>query len=75
MRNFWFNADITGRKTSCCGGPKSRDGVIDVNIYQRNSGVSEKALSIRCEETTDGKLLTQVYSNEGSLVYEYTPNR
>lgn len=63
VRNFWIEVDIDGRKTPLCGGPRRKDGGMDVSLYQRDEGNVELALHIRCFER-NGKLTIVVYSGE-----------
>ena len=44
VRNFWVDADIDGRQTGLGGGPMSKDGGMDVTIYQRDGGRKKSPL-------------------------------
>ena len=46
VRNFWVEADIDGRETNANGGPRSKDGGMDVTIYQRDDGEIKTVLRI-----------------------------
>lgn len=48
VRNFWIDADIDGRQTMLSGGPKGREGGMDITIYQREDGGITTALRIKC---------------------------
>ena len=60
VRNFWIDADIDGRQTMLSGGPKSRDGGMRVNIYQRDEGGILHVISINCYVSADGKLISKI---------------
>lgn len=59
VRNFWVDGYIDGRQTVLAGGPKSKDGGMGINIFQRDEGGIEEAVCIRCWEI-GGKLITTV---------------
>lgn len=62
VRNFWVEADIDGRETNANGGPRSKDGGMDVTIYQRDDGEIKTVLRI-ISRAYDGKLVTTVDAN------------
>lgn len=80
IRPFYISADIQGRKTLLTGGPKRKDGDMNIEITQRNGDEIETAFTIRCYLETDKdivdtpQLCTSVYDSDGDLVAEhYTP--
>lgn len=48
VRNFWIEGTIDGRETPIVGGPRSKDGGMFLNLYIRDNGDIEKALTINC---------------------------
>lgn len=62
VRNFWIDAYIDGRQTVLSGGPKNKNGGMDVIIYQREEGGIVTAVRIDCFER-NGKLETHVKVN------------
>ena len=62
VRNFWVNANIDGRETGLCGGPRAKDGGMTINIMQRNNGEIIQAAMIKCFVREDGTLCTQVWN-------------
>ena len=65
VRNFWVEADIDGRQTMLSGGPRSKDGGMDVTVYQRDEGQIKTAVEIKCFiSRKTGKLVTVVAKNE-----------
>lgn len=66
VRNFWIDADIDGRQTMLSGGPRSKDGGMEVNIYQRNDGGIHHTVKVNCRANGDN-LITDVYI-DGILV-------
>lgn len=73
VRNFWMEAKIDGRNTEVKGGPKSKEGGMDIYLYQRDCGTIETAVHILCEAQGD-KLITDVYIN-GSFSGRYETQR
>lgn len=74
VRNFWIDADIDGRVTELCGGPKSKEGGMNVTLYQRDRVAITVALSITCEEE-NGKLFTRVCDKHGHMIFEHETER
>ena len=73
MRPFWLDANIEGRQTNLCGGPRRKDGSMSIDIRQRDNGNSVTAFKIECE--SDGKTcVTRVYNSNGALVATHTTN-
>jgi len=46
MRNFWIEAYIDGRKTMLQGGPRSKDGGFNLQIFMRDQGNSVSVLCV-----------------------------
>jgi len=61
VRNFWLSADIDGRSTMLDGGPRSKDGGFDLDIYQRANGSSEKALSVTGRAYPNGQVILRIF--------------
>ena len=61
VRNFWVEADIDGYNSTPAGGPRRKDGGMEVNVYQRKDGGIETAVRIISRAIGD-KLFTEVYS-------------
>ena len=73
MRPFWLDANIEGRQTNLCGGPRRNDGRMNIDIIQRDNGSSVTAFKIECE--SDGKTCeTRVYDSNGDLIATHTTN-
>lgn len=73
VRNFWIDAEIDGRKTELCGGPRAKDGGMEITVYQRNKGQIEKGVRI-CSNKIGNDLVTVVFCN-GAKVAEYITER
>jgi hypothetical protein len=56
VRNFWITADIDGHKNHLRGGPRNKDGGIDVTIKMRDEGEVIEALRIKGFANADGTL-------------------
>ena len=67
-RNFWINADVEGRKTPLAGGPKSKDGDMDVLLTVRENGGIREAVRIVCR-SDGGKNIVRVCFN-GEIIAE-----
>lgn len=76
IRNFWIDADIDGRQTMLSGGPRSKNGGMDITIYQRDEGSIETAVRIRCREI-GGRLVTEVTvkNEQGDMISRYETER
>ena len=75
VRNFYIEADIDGRQTTLGGGPRKKDGEMTVRIHQREEGgINSDVVKICCGER-NGVLTTEVYNNEGELVFTYNSKR
>lgn len=75
VRNFYVEADIDGRQTTLGGGPRDKEGEMTVHIHQREEGVAiSDVVKIVCREY-EGNLTTEVYNNEGVLVYSFKSKR
>ena len=73
MSPFWLDANIDGRQSNLCGGPRRKDGRMNIDIIQRDNGNSITAFKIECE--SDGKTCeTRVYDHHGDLVATHITN-
>ena len=73
MRPFWLDANVEGRQSNLCGGPRRKDVSMSIDIKQRDNGNSITAFKIECE--SDGKTCeTRVYDSNGDLVATHTTN-
>lgn len=71
VRPFYMTADIEGRATEITGGPRSKNGSMDIKIQQRNKGEIETAFTISSycrEEEGKNYLITSVRNSEGMTV-------
>lgn len=46
VRNWWIEGNIDGRDSTLTGGPVSKDGGIDITIYQRDKGQVTKVVRL-----------------------------
>lgn len=56
VRNYWVEADVDGRQSSLAGGPRSKDGCIDVTLHMRHEGEITTPVKIRGRVASDGTL-------------------
>lgn len=73
IRNFWLGARIDGRETEVAGGPRSKDGGLVFELFQRDHGQKRKVLTVYCIADGDG-LVTEGYSN-GKLCFSFETER
>jgi hypothetical protein len=67
-RNFWIKAEIDGRETPLAGGPRSKDGGMDVTLLVREDGGISDGVRIACR--SDGaKNIVRVFFN-GEIIAE-----
>lgn len=69
MRNFYFHANIDGRKNTIKGGPRSKNGGMDLELRQSDGGVSSRTLRINCTPADDGSLLVEVYNEKNQCIH------
>ena len=68
-RNFWINAEIDGRETPLAGGPRSKDGGMDVTLLVREDGGISDGVRITC--ISDGEKNTiRIWGPDGEKLYE-----
>ena len=68
-RNFWINAAVDGRETPLAGGPRSKDGGMDVTQLVRDDGRISDGVRITCR--SDGEKNTiRVWGPDGEKLYE-----
>ena len=60
VRNFWIEASIEGRASLLQGGPRAKDGGMNITLYQRDNGFVAKAVHIFCFVNREGQLVTRV---------------
>jgi len=73
VRNFWVEADIDGYNSTPAGGPRRKDGGMDITVYQREDGGIKTAVQIFCRSLGE-KLITKVEIN-GKLVGKFETAR
>ena len=68
-RNFWIEAEIEGRETSLAGGPRSKDGGMDVTLLVSEDGGISDGVRITCR--SDGEKNTiMVWGPDGKKLYQ-----
>lgn len=73
VRNFYVQAKVDGRASTLGAGPQSKTGGMTVEIFQRNHGEIEEAVTIKCVEK-NGQLRTCVYKN-GDCIFTHITER
>lgn len=74
MRNFWLVGNVDGRRTALTGGPRSREGGLDLHLYQMINGESVKAIEVYGYPIGNGRLRVEVWAG-GECVYEKEDKR
>ena len=69
VRNFWVEANIGGYVNTLKGGPRRKDGGMNITVYQREDGGIKTAVRIFCR-SRDEKLITEVQIG-GELVGKF----
>lgn len=73
VRNFWIEADIDGRKTKLAGGPRCKDGGIELTIKQRVRGNIVTVARVEGYAVNDNLMLSILtLDNEDLLTTYYT---
>lgn len=67
VRNFWIECDIDGRESTLSGGPRAKDGGIDITLYQRDKGSIITAATIKGRVSGDGTLTLDIRGKEGKV--------
>lgn len=76
MRNFWVDCKIDGRKTDLCGGPRSKDGGMEIEVRQRDDGRSVVVCKIQCEyDSSTDEVVTYVKNGDGNVIKEKRTKR
>ena len=70
IRPFWVDVDIDGRSTNLQGGPRARDGQMNVSLLIRDSGEKKIAYKISCFPTGMSMLCMQVKDSDGNVIHE-----
>ena len=76
VRNFWVDAKIDGYNTVFNGGPKGKDGGLQVTIYQRDNNEVVPVLTVVGTAAADGTLTLLVTGGEnGEYIYRARSKR
>ena len=67
MRPFYLYAEVEGRKTPLTGGPRRKDGSLNVSVLVRDKGESICAYKIKCY-SEGNKLKVDVINGNGTVV-------
>lgn len=74
-RNFWLDLDVDGRDTSVTTGPASKEGGFRQEVFIRDGGRVEQALTISGYAHRDGTLRLVVKDGDGNTVHEVERHR
>ena len=75
IRNFYINCEIDGYVSRLAGGPRAKDGGLNLTIHQRSNGKKIKALSLRGYAYTNGQLVLEIDMHENALPMSSTKER
>jgi hypothetical protein len=66
---------VDGRDSVAAGGPRRKDGGLEIQLYQRLDGSIHRAYTLKCYVDRDGKLRTEVFDENQSLVDKLVTER
>jgi len=75
VRNFWVDGEIDGYTNNLTGGPRNKEGGIDITIKQRDNGAVTTALKIEGFANDKGELSLRVKDKDDNLVFENDTKR
>ena len=64
-RNFWIDVIIDGKTTTLSGGPRTKDGGMEITLKMRDQGDRKTILKINCYEN-DGELTAELIEKSPS---------
>ena len=70
LRPFYVEANIDGRQTNIGGGPRAKDGQMNVYLMMRDNGKKKTAYRISCFPTGEDMLCMQVIDSDGNVIHE-----
>lgn len=70
VRNFWCEVKCDGRNSKLATGPVSKDGGMNITLYQRSDKGIITAVDIRCYADKDGNLITVVDADSKNIWIE-----
>ncbi len=70
-RNFWISAAVDGRETPLAGGPRSKDGGMDVLLTVREDGGIREAVRITCWSNGEKNIVRVRFNGEIIAEREY----
>ena len=72
VRNFWLTASIDGREEALTGGPRGKDGGMEVRLQVRDGGSIATGLRINCHCHYDDTLTISIMDWQGleTVVWE-----
>ena len=77
VHNFWLEANIDGKESLITGGPKSKDGGLNLDLFIRTHKQSERILNIQGFAHTDGELVlyVNIYDDQNLVTYKLVRSR
>ena len=68
LRPFYLQANIEGRKTELNGGPRAKDGHMNVCLLMRDKGAKKIAYKVNCYPLEDSKLCMEIKDSNGKVL-------
>lgn len=68
LRPFYVEANIDGRKTNIGGGPKAKDGQMNVYLLMRDKGAKKTAYMVSCYPLEDNKLCMEIKDSNSKVI-------
>lgn len=76
MRNFWTEMYVDGRDTPIAGGPRSKDGGMEIVVRQRDNGQLVVAATIICSpDYSTGEIVTCIKDSDDNVIKEIRTKR
>ena len=67
VRNFWIEVEVDGKQEKIATGPMSKDGGMNIQLFQREAGGVTEVLTIFCRCNEHGMLSTEVVPSYRTL--------
>lgn len=74
VRNFYVNVDVDGYKTKMKGGPRNKEGGMEITLLQRDKGSKVVAFIINSYEK-DGILYSNVMDKDRNVLTTFQTER
>lgn len=70
-----MEAKIDGRQNKATGGPRSKDGTMEIKVYQRDKGKSSLSVTVECYPVSGNTIRTVVKNSKGEIISQVESER